>query len=491
MRLKFSWRRFAALCIIGGATAGLRADTTNEAVSPTSNADRSTNLPAEMRAASVPSQSIAGARNVVNAKPVAPAKVVTPAATSQTKPPVSAAAAQRTMYQQYSGAHGVSESPNTPASRALSQYETANRAYIAEPLAQAQSADPVAAFGAGAPCGDGCTAGGDCGSSCGCNQCCNPYFYNQGWYVGGDFLLLRPNFSSPAAAVERTTFVDPTNNSSIITDRVLEYDIEHEATFRIFGGYRWGECGESLELSYWQMDTGESFTSPPATQTLFFASFEDAIADGPGEVLSTDFDMELNVFDLEYTKRLPVRKGSPSSCVHCCPPWDRAWSLGARIADYERVHNNSVVNAGGALLSSATIAREFSGAGPRVGFEGRRYLGELGKWSLYGTSHMSLLIGDYEVTSTRSAGITTTNHSQNFIRTAPVAEIEVGLSRQIGCRTLLTAGYQFQAWWDIGSFDTILIGDCECLTSSNVLSLDGLFVRLEHTFGPHCRSRCP
>jgi hypothetical protein len=104
---------------------------------------------------------------------------------------------------------------------------------------------------------------------------------------------------------------------------------------------------------------------------------------------------------------------------------------------------------------------------------------------------MSLLLGDYEVASTRSAGITTTNHSQNFLRTAPVAEIEVGLSRTIGCRTLLTAGYQFQAWWDIGSFDTILIGDCECLTSSNVLSLDGLFVRLEHTFGPHCRPRCP
>jgi hypothetical protein len=432
---------------------------------------------------------LAGARNSAQAKPVAP-KVVTPAAASQTKPPVSTAAAQRTMYQQQ--AYGMTESPSLPASRALSQYDTANRAYVAEPLAQAASPEAVAPLGAGGVCGEGCTACGDgsCGGSCGCDQCCNPYFYNQGWFVGGDFLLLRPNFSSPAAAVERTTFVDPNNNSSVITDRVIEYDIDYDAAFRVFGGYRWGDCGESLQFSYWRLDTGEAFTSPPATPTLFFASFEDAIADGPGEILRTDFNVELNVFDIEYTKRIPVRTGSPSSCGHCCAPWDWAWSLGARVADYERVHNNSVVNAAGALLSSATVNREFSGAGPRMGLEGRRYLGEQGKWSFYGTSHLSLLLGDYEVTSTRSAGITTTNHSQNFIRTAPVAEIELGLSRQIGCRTLLTAGYQFQAWWDIGSFDTIQIGDCECLTSSNVLSLDGLFVRLEHTFGPHCRPRC-
>ena len=70
------------------------------------------------------------------------------------------------------------------------------------------------------------------------------------------------------------------------------------------------------------MDTGEAFTSPPATQTLFFASFEDAIADGPGEILRTDFDMELNVFDIEYTKRIPVRKGNPG-LIRCrlLPTW--------------------------------------------------------------------------------------------------------------------------------------------------------------------------
>jgi hypothetical protein len=417
-----------------------------------------------------------------------PAKVALPAAPAAAKSPVSPASTQRTVYQQSHGT--VSDAPPEPTARALSQYDTANRAYVAEPLTPAMAPEAIGPV-VGGNCGAGCSAGGNCGSSCGCNQCCDPYFYNQGWFVGGDLLLMRPNFSSPAAAVERTTFVDPNNNSSVITDRVIEYDIEHEAMFRIFGGYRWGDCGESLQFSYWQVDADESFTSPPASATVFFASFEDAIADGAGEVLRSDFDMELNVFDIEYSKRIPIRKGSPSDCSHCCPSWDWAWSIGARVADYERTHNNSVVNAAGTVLSAATVDRSFSGAGPRAGFEGRRYLGDLGKWSLYGTSHMSLLLGDYDVRSTRTAGITTTNHSQDFVRTAPVAEIEVGLSRQIGCRTLLTAGYQFQAWWDIGSFDTILIGDCECLTSSNVLSLDALFVRLEHTFGPHCRPRCP
>jgi hypothetical protein len=321
-------------------------------------------------------------------------------------------------------------------------------------------------------------------------MCCNPYFYNNGWYVGADYMLLRPNFSSPAAAVERTTVIDPNTNASTITDRVIEYDIDYDSTFRIFGGYRWGDCGESLEFSYWRVEADGDFVAPPATQTLFFASFEEAIADAPGEVLRTNFNVDLDVWDIEYAKRIQVSKSTPGHCGGCCPPWDWAWSIGARIADYEREHENSVTNAAGVVLSTGEVTTTFTGAGPRAGLEGRRYFGDGSLWSLYGKSHWSLLLGDYDVTSSRTAGITTTNHSQNFIRTVPVAELELGLSRQIGCRTLLSAGYQFQAWWEIGRFDTILIGDCECLTSSNVLSFDGLFVRLEHTFGPHCRPRC-
>jgi hypothetical protein len=495
--LKLSWRRLAALAALGWVAAGVLAYAQN---APTAGgaANRATHLQAETRAGSALAQPASIGNEVLPPGNAAAAPGTAPAAQAPAPAaaPPAAAAVQKAAYQQ---PQAPSAEPLAPLDRTMNRYDTAHRAYIGEQDVVPLSPDPMGAqagcgnctTGCAGGCGSGCASG--CGSSCGCNSCgrdcCDPYFYNTGWYVGLDYLLLRPNFSSPAAAVERTTVIDPVTNASVITDRIIEYDIDYESSFRVFGGYRWGECGESIEAAYWQVDADESFTSPPATQTLFFASFEQAIADAPGEVLMTDFDMELNVFDIDYTKRVPIVKG-PAGCGECCADWDWAWSIGARVADYERQHANRVITGAGTLLSTASVETSFTGAGPRAGLEGRRYCGDGGVWSFYGTSHLSLLLGDFESQSTRTAGITTTNHSEEFIRTVPVAEIEIGASRQIGCRTLLSVGYQFQAWWEIGRFDTILIGDCECLTSSNVFSLDGLFVRLEHTFGPHCRHRC-
>jgi hypothetical protein len=494
MRSRSSWRRLAALAAIGWVTAGLPAQAQN-APSTTGGTSRPNHLTSEARAGSTLSQPALASNDASPVKVVAAtARPATSAADPAAKPPVTpAAATQRTTYQQ---AHGTEIEPapaptNPPANRLFSQYETANRAYVAEPLAPAIVPETVAAGdGAYSNCGPqgGCDQGG-C-NPCRCQQCCSPFFYNNGWYVGGEYLYLRPNFSSPVAAVEQTTIIDPNTNASVITDRVLDYNIDYDSTFRLFGGYRWGDCGESIELSYWQIDTGESFTSDPATQSLFFAGFGQTLADAPGEILQTHFDVELDVFDIDYTKRMPVQKGGPSGSGQCCPAWDWAWSLGARIADFERNHVGSVIDGNGVLLTAAEAETRFTGAGPRAGIEGRRYFGEGRKWSAYGTSNWSLLLGDYEVSATRTAGLTTSIRIQDFIRTVPVMELEVGLSRQIGCRTHLTAGYQFQAWWEIGSFDSVMVGDCECITSSNILSFDGLFVRLEHTFGAHSRKKC-
>jgi hypothetical protein len=472
-KLKFSWRRLAALGALGWAAAGAPATFAQTAPSAAAAPAQTTHLTAETRPVSAASQSAAAGHATQTAGTVsAPPKPVPVTGTMH-----------RTVYQQPQS--DPNEPPAPAPSTSLNQYDTANRAYMAEPLTATHAPESIGA-------GQSCSIGGSgCGcNACRCSECCVPYFYSNGWYAGVDYMYMRPNFSSPAAAAQRETVIDPNTNASVITDTVLEYDVEYDSTFRLFGGYRWGDCGESLQFSYWQVEADENFTSPPATATLFFASFEDAIADGVGEVLQTGFSMEMDVWDIDYTKRMPVKAGSPSSCGNCCPPWDWAWSIGARIADYDREHRNTVVNAAGALISTGDIDTRFSGAGPRAGLEGRRYFGDGGKWSAYGVGHMALLLGDYEIRSTRTAGITTTNHEQNFIRTSPVAELEVGVSRQLGCNTLFSAGYQFQAWWEIGRFDTILIGDCECLTSSNVLSFDGLFLRIEHTFGNHHRSKC-
>jgi hypothetical protein len=382
------------------------------------------------------------------------------------------------------------------------QHGSADRAYLAD--AQEPIAPPPPGAAAPMPVSTGsCSTGScnDCGQSCGCNSCghsqccCESYFYQNGWYVGAEYLLIRPNFSSPVAAVERTTVV--TGNTSTQTDREIPYEYDYDSDFRIYGGYRWGECGESIDLSYWRIDNDASFESipVPADLSVIFAGFADNDADSPGERLLGRTSVELDVFDIDYTKRIPIQSGSPNNCGACCPLWDLAWSFGARFADYERVHENLVVNAAGAGISGATAVTEFVGAGPRGTLAGRRYFGDERLWSLYGKTGLALLLGDYEASSVRvapvGAPVVTSIRDEEFDRIVPVLDLEFGLSRQFCCNTLATVGYRFQSWWELGQFEGVDVGDCNCLGSSNLLTLDGLFVSLEYTFGGgHCKRRC-
>ncbi len=82
-----------------------------------------------------------------------------------------------------------------------------------------------------------------------------------------------------------------------------------------------------------------------------------------------------------------------------------------------------------------------------MGVEGRRYFGESYRWSMFAKGNMSLLLGDYDTTRTKVVGTTTSIQTDNYRRIVPVMELEVGFSRQLGQRTMLTAGYFFQSWW--------------------------------------------
>jgi len=503
-KLKFSWRHLAAVGAVGWAAAHVLTAIGQTAPAPTgapttlaqtapAPIGASTTLAQAVPSAAVqPSQPTHLTAETRAATPLAqPATVgqqVSPAsgAAAPTKPVSTVSTTQRTLYQQPQS--DPNEPPAPAPSPALNQYDTANRAYMAEPLAAPHAPEAIAPGEGcsltGGNCAANCAAGGQC-NSCRCMECCEPYFYTNGWYAGAEYLYLRPNFSSPVAAIDESAFVDPNTNASVLTDRCIVFDVDYDSTFRLFGGYRWGDCGEAIELSYWEVDTGEAFTSPPASASQFFAGFMGNIADAPGEILQSDFSVELNVWDIDYTKRVPLRKGSPSDGGHCCPLWDWAWSIGARIVDFDLNQNQSVFDAAGNATALGEVDSQFTGAGPRAGLEGRRYFGEGRKWSAYGTGHLALLLGDHELSATRTAGLTTDLQIEEFIRTVPVTELEVGVSRQIGCRTLLTAGYQFQAWWEIGQFESKKI-----VAEPGILSFDGLFVRLEHTFGGHRRSKC-
>jgi len=430
-------------------------------------------------------------------------KTRAPAASKSTSATARGSVRRTSLEQAATGMPPMSSSMNEsrmPSSRAMKQHS----AYIAEsPIAHGPGGlyEGPGCGGACGPegCGNGTCGTGSCGSAhCGggCDNCypmcCREsYFYEPGYFVGAEYQYLRPHFGATPAALERTTNVDAFNNATI-TDRVVSFDVDYESTYRFFGGYRWGDCGESITFSYWTIDTDANYASglvPSDLSTIFGGAFGNN-ADAAGEQLFASFEFDLDVYDIEYSKRVSLGQHGGD----CCPSWDAMWSVGARIADFSRSNSNSVANASGAITVTGESNFDFVGAGPRIGGELRRY-GQHKKWSFYGRGFQSLLLGDLDMDSnTTIVGSPTLidAHTSAATLIIPVTEIEVGLSRQFGCRTLLSAGYGMQVWWDLGRFDPV--GDSGCNdcngTATNNLTMDGFFVRLEHSFGGFNRPKC-
>ena len=141
----------------------------------------------------------------------------------------------------------------------------------------------------------------------------------------------------------------------------------------------------------------------------------------------------------------PLAFGGPQGpCDTCCfcPRWDvRLWA-GARIADISRYDNNVTTTPSGTIAPTTQIVNgnidaRFTGAGPRVGLQGRRYFGANGFLSLYARASQALLIGDYRMSrsktefGTQQVPTVITNQFDRFSRTIPVTDIEVGGSWQV------------------------------------------------------------
>ena len=209
---------------------------------------------------------------------------------------------------------------------------------------------------------------------------------------------------------------------------------------------------------------------------------------GNGQYLNAATGITANIIDATFTKCISM--GGPCGpCDTCfCPRWQLQFLAGARIGDISRYNDNSVTDANGNALSYGNINARFTGAGPRIGFQSRRYLGPNGYWSVYAKGAQSILIGAYRmgrqltVPGDSPAPTQYTNEFNTYSRTIPVTDIEVGLSWQPTPFTYVSAGYFFQCWWDLGQSEQISGTNFGPLDTSNILGFDGLFVRGEMFF---------
>ena len=158
-----------------------------------------------------------------------------------------------------------------------------------------------------------------------------------------------------------------------------------------------------------------------------------------------------------------------------------------RIADVRRYDNSfEMFPANPSPTPTAgLLTADFDGAGPKVGLEARRYF-RGNQASLFARSNLSLLLGSYDISITQlnptAVGSlpATQIFAENIDRIIPVADIEMGGDWQVTDHLQLSAGYMFQAWWDLGAFEQLTLALSH--NNSNILGLDGLFARIEYDF---------
>jgi hypothetical protein len=340
-----------------------------------------------------------------------------------------------------------------------------------------------------------CSEGLACNSNCDCDSCFNPCGC-PGWYGGADYLFVRPRFSNAQAYDQQVrTTVAPL----VFTDTIVQQKFDYQSSVRAFFGYRFN-CGDEIHFTYWNYENNGSVQSPltpgaGALPEVFYGGQFMVRAGNPGSgpnqdgagdsVLST-YGLTMNVYDIDYSKCC-CGCGScgcnSCGCGNCCPVWTVKYSLGVRIADVRRYDNSFEAFPAdpSPTPTAGYLSASFIGAGPKVGLEARRYF-RGNQFSLFARTDFSLLLGEYDTTQTAvNPGVSTQIFTNNNDRIIPVAGIEMGGDWQVADNLKLSAGYLFQAWWDLGAYEQLTLSLPQ-VGNSNILGFDGLFARIEYDF---------
>lgn len=329
----------------------------------------------------------------------------------------------------------------------------------------------------------------------GCGPCDLGTLHHGGrqgqFFVGGEYLSVRASPSQSISYLERN-ITDPLNATN--TFHNVDYDFGN--SYRLYGGYRWSECGEEIRFTYTSFDSDGDFQSPQvgAGATVTYIAELEVIALTPGDYVRGRSDIDLDSWDLGWSKTIPL--GSPLDCCadacgdDCCggycPAWDLTFTGAVRAVDYNATRTSQSFNVADQGLNSATDTVDFEGVGGRVGVMGRRYLGKSGMASLYMKGDLSLLVGDYESrqlnTTLSSAPNVNVTHSISGTRMIPVTEIEAGGTIYLTSNCTLSAGYLFSAWHDLGFQPEYDFGLQVSYDDANIMGFDGYFIRGEFAF---------
>jgi hypothetical protein len=308
---------------------------------------------------------------------------------------------------------------------------------------------------------------------------------------GAEYLLLRPSFSNATALYETTS-----SGMENFSQRAINHDFGYASGLRAFVGYRLNDDW-MVRFGYtsivasssavggtagnWGTGNGTGFVGPYNTSALV-----------AGQSIRSSLGADLALYDLELAGRLNPDR---------CPPgsggsrWEAAGAVGLRFADASvnsHVFNDQTNPIGGERFVFVDTSRGFQGVGPRLGIQGRRYLGAKARWSIFASGAAALLVGSYDNIDVR----TTVGSDQNFAQqqtggaiVVPNLDLSLGATWQLSQRTSLSAGWLLMYFDDLGyseQIPTIQDPDSILLTlvplTKSSLTYDGFFFRLTHNF---------
>ena len=303
-----------------------------------------------------------------------------------------------------------------------------------------------------------------------------------GVFGGADYLHIRPHFS------EAIGFAEVTQTADSFRAVGRDLDVGYDSSFRAFAGVGLGEAGEQIRFTYTDLGGDTRVEGSAGAPGTFLVDPYGNIAGAAvvidphsrlfgqvlpgGDQIRTQASVDVDIYDLDY-----VRAFSAS------PHGSLAWSAGLRVADVEQFYD-STVSAGGVPLAYGDFAVDYVGVGPRIGLRGDRSLGGSGL-SLFASGHGSTLVGEYDVRSGNTLfapAVFQGGQQESVTRLIPVLEVEAGAAYQVAENVRLSAGWMFQAWFDLGTSGGTFGGFFNGADDANIMSFDGLMLRAEFGF---------
>lgn len=348
---------------------------------------------------------------------------------------------------------GEPRAPWVPGAQLAAYVQSSDGSEVVEQDGQVVGGQPAGECAAiGAP------AEGSCQPELPMDGCCNCRAGT--WFGGSDYYLIRPHQTYD------TAFQLIPNGASGVDVSNVNFNPTFASEMRVFAGYQ-TSCDESFRFSYTYMFNDTDHYGPVPNGASILTPLGAELF--PGDSVIADQHILLNAWDFEDVRKLNLPW---CACRNCCPMWDVSWSWGARILQIDE----SVVDAvSGPDAGPFNQKSSFIGAGPRLGLDVHRHLGQ-SRFSAYFATDAALLVGEQ-----RTYGPTTPSGSKG-IQAVPNFDLQIGLAWDPNCHLSFTGGYLFEFFGDATAMsDSPGLALLAPPTASN-LSYDGLFVRGEFKF---------